>query len=53
MIWNVAFILLWLANRKNKNIKRGWRTFWTVLGVLNLAALAWNVLVFWAILWQV
>lgn len=53
MIWNIAFILLWLANRKNKNIARGWRTFWTVLGVLNLAALAWKVLVLLALFSQV
>ncbi len=53
MIFNIAFIILWLVHRKNKNIKPGWRTFWTVLGVLNLVALVWNMFVFWALILQV
>ena len=53
MLINVLFIALWLANRRNMNIKRAWRTVWTVLGVLNLVALAWNVFVLLVVLAEV
>ena len=53
MIINIAFVLIWLVTRKNKNIARGWRTCWTVLGILNTVALAWNVLVLLALFSQV
>ena len=53
MIWNIIFIGIWLRQRKNMNLAQGWRTFWVVMGVVNSALLAWNLLVLLAVLSQV
>ena len=42
MIINVGFIVLWLTTRNNKNIKRGWRTAWKWIGIVNVALLLWS-----------
>ena len=43
MLINILFIAIWFSSRNNKNVKRGWRTTWKVIGIINAILLAWNV----------
>jgi hypothetical protein len=46
MCWNIIFVAIWVITDRNKNLKRGWRIFWRVLGIINLALLVWAFIVF-------